>query len=111
EVALVVGREEGQVRASAAAKPHAVARLQLALLDGLAVDEGPVPRLLVADDIFAVFLRDFGVLSGDFAPAQPEAVGFATPDHERRPVDRDDPFAEHVADFEARFGHNAGVSL
>jgi hypothetical protein len=111
QVAFVVGRQEGQVGAAAASQPDTVAGLQLALLDRVTVDERPVAGVLVAQQVSAVLAHDFRVLAGDLAAAQPEAVGFATPNREGRPVDGDDPFAEHVADFEARFGHDAGVSL
>ena len=85
--AIVVGREKQQVGAAAAAEPDAVAGPQLALGDGLAVDERAVARLAVAQDEPAVLRDDLGVLARHLAAAEPQVVGLAPADRERHPID------------------------
>ena len=100
-----------EVGAAAPAEPDAIARAQLALGDRLAVDEGAVPGLAVANLVLARIGGDLGVLARDLAAAEPQVVGLSSPDGKRDVIDGDEALAEHVAYFQPGIGHRQSVSI
>ena len=77
--------------------------------DLLAVDVGAVARVPVAQPETAALDGDLGVVARHFAAGQPQIVGLAAADFERRFRDRDDAPAERVGHFQAGVGHGVTV--
>ena len=84
---------EHQLDGVGAAEPDAIAVLEHALGDLLAVDERAVARAAIAQQEPAVVLDDLGVLARDVGADDLQVGGGAAADQELRPVEDDDPAA------------------
>ena len=102
--ALILDQED-DVGARGAAELDAIAVLERALRDLLAVDEGAVARAAVAEHVGAVGLGDLRVIARDVAAGQADVVLAAPTDGNQRLVERDDTAAQPVVDFEACSWH------
>ena len=101
----LIGQQEHQFGAAAAADADGVAGFEHAFGDGLAVDVGAEARAAIAEHEAAAVLDDLGVIARHFAAAETQIVGLPAANRERQLFDGDDPVAERVADFEAWFRH------
>ena len=73
--------------------------------DLLAVDVGAVARGAIADEEAVRLEDDLGVVARHLAAGQPQIVGLAAADLERRFRHRHDPPAKRVGDFESSLRH------
>ena len=84
---------EHQLDGVGAPEPNAVAVLEHALGDLLAVDERPVPRTAIPQQKPPLVLDDLGVLARDVGAHNLQVGGGASADEELRAIEDDDPAA------------------
>ena len=98
----MVGQED-EIGAAAPADVDAIPVLEQAFRDRFTVDERAAAGPAIPQREPVAAARDLGVVARDVGAAQMEIVAAAPPDLEQILVDRNDPRAERVGDFEPGF--------
>ena len=80
----LIGQQEHELGAAAAADADGVAGFEHAFGDGLAVDVGAEARAAIAEHEAAALLDDLGVIARHFAAAETQIVGLPAANRERR---------------------------